>query len=328
MKRIGFYVTALLAGLWTSCSNVEDVVSPVENEEQFVAVIAEGETRTSIGGNSVLWTYNADKDKTDAISIFRKNGYNTKYILSGLDENVATFKYSGIYTGASSSVELTNKKNYAVYPYDGNITIATDGAVTVMIPAGQNYTTITTGTGENVVVTPTFDPKAAFMFAAVEQQTLNFKNANALMKFEFIKMPGDADYTVNSIKLTSANKALSGSAKISMTNDGPTVTLANKTTTNNSLTLTTNAVVKSMDVNNPAVFYLVVTPGTYAANDLTLTFNVTYGGDTKVIEKTITEEVTIGRNSINKIPYTLGSEDFTGNIDGFGSTSDNIDVNN
>lgn len=307
MRKIGFYVTALVASALASCSNEENIVSPVEEAEQFVAVVAEGESRTSLSENSVLWTNNAD----EALSIFRKNGYNTKYVLASLDEqtNIATFKYSGYYDDDSKDVTgLT--KNYAVYPYQDNMTITGAGAVTVNIPSSQTSNT------------NTFDPKAAFMFAVADDQTLEFKNANALLKLEFTKMPGDGDYTINSIVLTSASKALSGSATISMSNDVPVVALGNKTTNDNTLTLQCSDVaVQSTDVSKPTVLYLVVTPGSYPAGDLTLTFNVSYGGETKTITKVLTEAVEIGRNSIWNIPYILGSEDFTGAITGFGSTA-------
>lgn len=310
MRKIGFYVTALVASVLASCSNEENIVSPVEEAEQFVAVIAEGESRTFLGGNSVLWTYDAQQEKTDKISIFRKNGYNTEYYLSSVDENnVAIFTYSKKYDDDSKDVTGL-QKNFAVYPYQNDITITSNGIVTVAIPSSQTFY-------EN-----TFDPAAAFMFAVSDNQKLGFKNANALMKFELIKMPGDSDYTINSIVLTSASKALNGPATIAMNNDEPTVTLGEKSESNNSLTLTcTDATVNSLDVDNPNVFYLVVTPGTYNANDLKLTFNVTYGGENKSIEKTISEDVVLNRNSIWKVPYILGSEDFTGEIAGFGSTS-------
>lgn len=323
MKRIGFYVTALLAGLWTSCSNVEDVVSPVENEGQFVAVMAEGESRTAINGSSVAWS------NDDALSIFRKNGYNTKYELKSLTNETGIFKYTGDYTAPSDKFNETVTKNYAVYPYGDDVAIVANGEVSVTIPATQSYKTITTDTGDEI---PTFDPAAAFMVAAAIDNQLAFKNANTLLKIELTQMPGDTGYTIEDIVLSSDSQ-MNGKATITIA-DNPTVTFdqvtqASSSATNNSLTLDcgNNGVsVVSLDKDEPEVFYLVVTPGNYTGLKLTLKGKYNTANYEKEFDLSSLNAIT--RNQLVTIQYVCGSDDFNGSIDNFDSTSGNVNVNN
>lgn len=313
MKKLSFYVTALVAGVLASCSNVEDVQTSQNEMEDFVAVVAEGGTRTTLEGNAVKW------DNEDALAIFRKTGkgINTKYVLNTIDsEGKATFKYDNEYSGtALSSGNL--KYNYAVYPYSNNITMTDAGVVNVTIPETQTYTTVTTGSADATVTTPTFDPAAAFMFAENDGNALEFKNAQALLKVALTKMPGDEDYSITSLKLSSSTKVLSGDATIQMENGKPKVTFSGE---GKDLTLNceNGVAISSLDAANPAVFYLVVTPGIYSDLKLTLT-----GGNyTKELE--LPKDLTIARNKIVTIQYTCGSDDFTGTIPEMGSTEEDV----
>lgn len=303
MRKIGFYVTALVASVLASCSNEENIVSPVEEAEQFVAVIAEGESRTSLDtdGQGVLW------NTTDDLTIFRKNAYNYKYILtSGEGTKSATFKFDGENYTAGSATGID--KYYAVYPYNEDIVINENKEVTVSIPSIQAYTA------------GTYDPKAAFMFAESDNTTLSFKNAHALLKVVLAKMPGDADYEINSIELSSDN-VLSGNAKISMmeeeANRVPSVTIADNGTKSLTLNCGNGVIVNKEKLTEAdAVFYLVVTPGTYSNLKLTLNGDNGYKKELRIP----TEKSTIKRNSILTIEHVCGNEEFTGGIEGFGST--------
>lgn len=303
MKKLSFYVTALVAGVLASCSNVEDVQTSQNEMEDFVAVVAEGGTRTTLEGNAVKW------DNEDALAIFRKTGkgINTKYTLKSLTEDgkSATFKYAGEYSPKDYTPSLTLTQNYAVYPYSENITMTDAGIVNVTIPAEQTY------------VAGTFDPAAAFMFAADTDTDLGFMNAQALLKIALTKMPGDDNYSITSIKL-SANEPLNGDATIQMDNNEPKVEISGS---GKDLTLncTNGVAVKSLDASNPAVFYLVVTPGTYTGLKLTLTGKNNYSK-----ELTLPASYTIARNSIVTIEHTCGSDDFTGTIPGLDSTGTNV----
>ena len=303
MKKLSFYVTALVAGVLASCSNVEDVQTSQNEMEDFVAVVAEGGTRTTLEGNAVKW------DNEDALAIFRKTGkgINTKYTLKSLTEDgkSATFKYAGEYSPKDYTPSLTLTQNYAVYPYSENITMTDAGIVNVTIPAEQTY------------VAGTFDPAAAFMFAADTDTDLGFMNAQALLKIALTKMPGDDNYSITSIKL-SANEPLNGDATIQMDNNEPKVEISGS---GKDLTLncTNGVAVNSLDASNPAVFYLVVTPGTYTGLKLTLTGKNNYSK-----ELTLPASYTIARNSIVTIEHTCGSDDFTGTIPGLDSTGTNV----
>ena len=310
MKKISFYVTALVAGVLASCSNVEEIQLPSNEMEDFVAVMTDGGTRTVLGedGTSVDWSTN------DALAIFRASGkgYNTKYTLKSIAENgSATFGYAGVYsptTGTAPNLSLS--KSYAVYPYSEGITMTADGVVNVTVPAQQTY------------VANTFDANAAFMFAASTDATstsLSFMNAGALLKIALIKMPGDDDYSITSIKLTSTTEPLSGAATIQMENNEPKVTLSGS---EKELTLdcANGVAVSSLDIANPAVFYLVVTPGTYSGLKLTLTGENNYSKEL-ILPK---DALTIARNKIVTIKHTCGSDDFTGEIEDFESTAQDV----
>ena len=316
MRKIGFYVTALVASVLASCSNEENIVSPVEEAEQFVAVIAEGETRTALGedGNSVLW------EKGDALAIFRKNAYNYKYTTSNSGTS-ATFKYADEFTPGEEGVTGIDQY-YAVYPYADNIKINSKKEVTVKILKYQTYY-------EN-----TFDPNAAFMFAASQTTVLPFQNAHALLKIELNSMPGDT-YTIESITLTSEKKRLSGAATLRMDDNKPFVQILNSETgvsaDNDNLTLDCGEGVTikgrtTMEDNDQEVpFYLVVTPGTYNVLDL----SIKYKNIDAPVKMRIAHQdapLTIGRNEIWTIKYTCGNDKFTGEITGFESTEQ--DVNN
>ena len=307
MKKIGFYVTALVAGVLAGCSNVEDIQTPSNEMEDFVAVMAEGKSRTTLGGEdgkSVLWS------KGDELAIFRASGkgYNTKYTLKTMaeDGSSATFKYAGVYSpmeGTAPSLSL--EKNYAVYPYSGDMTMTTAGVVNVTVPATQTYTA------------NTFDANAAFMFAASDDQTLQFKNAHALLKIALTAMPGD-DYSITHVKLSSEGSALSGAATIQMKNDVPEVTLSG---TGKDLTLNCSDAVTVNSPQTATVFYLVVTPGTYSDLKLTLT------GTNYSKELDLPASLTIARNKIVTVKYICGSDDFTGNIEDMESTEGDINLN-
>ena len=316
MKKNVFYVAALLAGVLSSCSQAENLSLENEEPEQFVAVLAEGETRTTLGenGKSVLW-----KDG-DALAIFRKNAYNYKYTTSD-NGTSATFKYADVFTPDAEGVTGIDQY-YAVYPYDVDTKINNNKEVTVKIPKKQTYY-------EN-----TFDPKAAFMFAASQTTELPFQNAHALLKIVLNSMPGDT-YTIESITLTSEKKALSGDATIRMDNDNkPIVQILNSETVsadNDNLTLNCGEGVTikgrtTMEDNDQEVpFYLVVTPGTYNVLDLSIKYK-NIDAPVKMRIAYQDEPLDIVRNEILTIKYTCGNDEFTGEITGFESTEQ--DVNN
>lgn len=321
MKKNVFYVAALLAGVLSSCSQAENLSLENEEPEQFVAVLAEGETRTMLGGDdgkSVLWK------EGDALAIFRKNAYNYKYITSENGTNSATFKYANEFTPGDEGVTGIDQY-YAVYPYDDNddndkITINSNKEVTVKIPNEQTYY-------EN-----TFDPKAAFMFAASPTTVLPFQNAHALLKIVLNSMPGDT-YTIESIALTSESNVLSGDATIKMdANSNPVVTLSEgHSQANNNLTLDCGEGVTikgrtTMEDNDQEVpFYLVVTPGTYKVLDLSIKYkNIDAPVKMRIAHQEA--QLTIGRNEIWTIKYTCGNDEFTGTTPEFDPTEK--DVNN
>lgn len=304
MKKLSFYVTALVAGVLASCSNVEDVQTSQNEMEDFVAVVAEGGTRTSLDTNGfgVLWT--ADGENKDALAIFRQKGkgYNTKYeIESVADNGSATFSYANVYT-PNDAPNVTLTKNYAVYPYSGDFAMVEDGKVKVTIPNVQEYTE------------DSFDPNAAFMVAASTGNSLLFKNVQAMLKVALTIMPGEA-YTINSITLSSEQSTLSGAATIFI-GENPVLTFGENG--GKSLQLNCTEGVEVADMTEATNFYLILPPGTY--DDLKLKLEGKDGYTTTLDIPT----VNIVRNSIVTIKHTCGSDDFTGTIPEMGSTEEDV----
>lgn len=311
MKKIRMYAAALCAVALCSCTESVENLIPEVNDDVLVARIEAANGRTELGGEEMKSTF---WSKDDALAVFRKNYYNCEFVLTeGEGTATGTFKYSGNYSPKSEDLTgNTIDKYYAVYPYDVDMTILEGNMISgVTFPAEQTY------------AEGTFDADAAFMTAIADGPTsMNFKKAHALLKIYLTPMPGDT-YTVKSIKLESAAKALSGAATLDMSTEGaPVLTLGTASDNNKSLTLNCgDGVAVKAPTTTPIPFYIVVAPGTFIAKDLSIT--ITYANG-KSETKTFEEAVTFERNQIVTINYPCGGEDITGGIEGFGTSDGDL----
>lgn len=296
-KKWYCFITLLL--LLSGCTQYDEELLQNEKMEVFTAFISAENTRTGLAddGKGVLW------NKGDALTIFRKNSYNTKYVLStGENTKSGVFKYASVFTG-DGSIEGIDQY-YSVYPYDGDITITTDKKVMIVVPEEQTY------------IENSFDGKSAFMTAVSATEELSFKNACSVLKVNLKSMPGYS-YDVSKLIVSSKTKAMNGEATIDMTSSVPVMTLGEVTDNNKVLTLNCG---KGIVVDNPTnaiPFYLLVAPGTYPKEDLTLTVCYTNGTSESVV---IPAELTFERNKIFTANYICGNNDIIGGIPDFTST--------
>ena len=181
----------------------------------------------------VLW--NAD----DRISVFRKVTGNQEFCFQGTE---------GADTGSFEEVETTEPSGdalsyyYAVYPYVSTTSIATNGTISLTLPAEQAYQANSFARGANVMV------------SVSEDNQLTFKNVGAYLS---VRLYGEG-VSVHRVTIRGNNhEKLSGAATVTMDLNGdPSLTMAE--TAAESL-----SVVCASDValgTTPTAFWFVLPP--------------------------------------------------------------------
>ena len=175
MRR--FTILAILATLVGCSQNSEELDSiniPLKSQTEFYASMPECDTRTYVEDNKhICW------NAGDEITIFNGNSYNSHWQFAGEDgANSGKFneiEESDFVTG--TPLDLT--ANYAIYPYDENITITEAGVVALTLPAVQEY---------NHTYANSFGVGANTMMAVTKNTSDNFlafKNLCGYLKLKF-----------------------------------------------------------------------------------------------------------------------------------------------
>lgn len=276
MKKY-FWLAFAIVALFISCSKTDELDMMIGTED-FTGSIAE--TRAELDGAAVLWNMG------DEVTIFTKTAHNRQYRVKDLSNGnrSATFGYVG-YTGEDGTA-ISSK--YAVYPYDVNASLSGD-VITTMF------------NGEQVYNAEKVDLVNALMVAKSQTTALQFVNAVSLLRFNVKKNIPD-NYTLQSIKLTSASNKLSGEVTIDLASDSKAVVAS---TGSNEISLTgINTVITQEEQS----FYIALPATTFAANDLSVT--ITFDEDVKVFKLPAFD---LACGAIKTIAYTISdSEDFTG----------------
>ena len=197
MKKLFLGSLAFAAMALTSCSEENEAL--LNNTfEVFTGEIVTSESRTSLGSdNSVLWS------DDDAINLFKKTGYYQKYKVKQGGKATASFVYDDANVKGN-----TLDQHYAVYPYSVNNTIS-----------GQTITVDLSTLANQTYTEDSFEEGKAVMVAKSETTNLPFKNALSVIRVN-LKIGGPViDATVSSIKITSADKALTGMATVDMSQE-------------------------------------------------------------------------------------------------------------
>ena len=281
MKRFTILATVIaLVGCSQYSEELDKIAAPTQKQTEFHASMPECDTRTYVEDNKYL-RWNAG----DEITVFNGNSYNSHWKFAG--ENGAN---SGKFTeiedsGFVTGTPLNLTANYAIYPYDENITITESGVVSLTLPATQAY---------NHTYANSFGAGANTMMAVTENASDNFLSFKNICGYLKLKFYGD-DVTVKSVTIKGNNgEKIAGKATVTMTYGGePTITMGNGAT--DTITVDCGEGVElSSDPSNPTIFWVVIPETTFEGG---ITITVTDTND-QTFTKTTTNAVPIVNNLI------------------------------
>ena len=252
MKRLLIVCAAMLCLAWAAISCTDPITVDIPNPNQgqetvkpapatdsmtiTVTLEQETSTKTSLDGNSVVWS------SGDKIKVFNA---------SNPDGVVFTFKdgSTNIFTGEVVSGE---KPFYAVYPASAAGSLS-GGSISLTVPAKQNYVADSFGPAVNFSGGETDDLSSGF----------TFKNFFGLLK---LQVKGSA--TIESIAVYSKNSTdvLNGTFSLSFTGTGTssvpvTTAVIGQTAESQKLTLDCGSSGVALETTAKP-FYLVVPAGT------------------------------------------------------------------
>ncbi len=281
MKRFAIWVAALAL---VGCSQYEDVtdglVNPSKSQTEFYASMPECDTRTYVEDNKYL-RWNAG----DEITIFAGNSYNSHWQFAG-ENGANSGKFNEIEDrGFITGTPLDLTANYAIYPYDENITISEAGVVSLTLPATQVY---------NHTYANSFGAGANTMMAVTKNTSDNFLSFKNLCGYLKLKFYGE-DVTVKSIIIKGNNgEKIAGSATVTMAYGGePTIVMGDNAT--NTITIDCGeGIALSSDSANPTIFWVAIPETTFEGG---ITITVTDTND-QTFEKKTTNVVPIENNLI------------------------------
>ena len=290
MKRFTILAALIaLVGCAQYSEELDKIAAPTQNQTEFYASMPECDTRTYVEDNKYL-RWNA----SDEITVFNGNSYNSHWQFAGEDgANSGKFNEiseNSFVTGAP--LDLT--ANYAIYPYNENITITETGVVSLTLPATQayNHTCANSfGAGTNTMMAVTKNTSDNF---------LAFKNLCGYLKLKFY----GNDVTVKSISVKGNNgEKIAGKATVSMAyGSEPTITMGDDAT--DTITIDCGeGVVLSNDAANPTTFWVVIPEITFEGG---ITIEVTDIND-QTFTKQTTNAVPIENNLIQPMA-ALGVE--------------------
>ena len=281
MKR--FTILAALIAL-VGCSQysekLDKIAAPIQKQTEFHASMPECDTRTYVEDNKYL-RWNAG----DEITIFNGNSYNSHWKFAG-EDGANSGKFHEVEEGGFvTGTPLNLIANYAIYPYDENITITESGVVSLTLPAVQEY---------DHTYANSFGEGANTMMAVTKNSSDNFLAFKNLCGYLKLKFYGD-DVTVKSVTVKGNNgEKIAGKATVSMAyGSEPTITMGDDATD----TITVDCgegVALSSDYENPTIFWVVIPEITFEGG---ITITVTDTND-QTFTKTTTNAVPIVNNMI------------------------------
>ena len=269
------WISFLLALLVSGCSQ-EDMFrnQPSVPEGRVFTTSFEGsESRTYLDGKLSYWT------EDDCISLFDGNTQNLQYKFDGkTGDNSGTFSI----VGKPSDTGNLLTANYAIYPYDKEMKISTEGVITATLPAKQSYVPNSYGLGANTMVAVT---------QAIDDTFLTFKNVGGYIK---LQLYGN-NVTVKSITLKgNNNEKIAGKAAITPIYDqDPTIDMTDDAT--GSITLDCGKGIKLGSTAETATAFWMVLPPTIFEKGITVTV---YDVTGKMFIQTTAKKLEIKRNMV------------------------------
>ena len=277
MKNLVSFVF-LLALLVSGCSQDEVLLngtSAFGEGRTFITSFENNESRTYLeDGRLSRWT------EGDRISLFDANTLNSQYVFAGeTGDSGGTFFMLSKPEGTGTALEA----NYAVYPYDKDMTISEYGLINVTLPSTQHYAENSYGLGDNTMVAETYD---------VDDTFLQFKNVGGCFKFQLY---GD-DVTVKSITLMGNNdEKIAGKAYINPNYyREPEVSMSEDATNFITLDCGDKGVRIGTSADNATAFWMVLPPVTFKKGITILVTDV----DGKEFIQTTDKQLEIERNVV------------------------------
>lgn len=258
---------AAFAALCVGCQDEISTTTPVVGGEgTFTATFESNETRAYLDANDYCrWEMN------DKVAVFNETGNLYTYYATQGDGTVTKL-------GTNDTPEFSGENIYAIFPYSADNKLV-NGEFTSVIPAEQVYNKEKVSLNNAIMVAKTPVGEWGFMF----------KNSCALIKLNCIAPAGFENvFKVNSIKVESKANNLAGTVTIG---DDFTAKISNAT--GKIVTMTECAEAGYMTAENKT-FVLVIPAGTYAAGDLTFTFDA--DDDRFDYTTTLNNEFTVGRS--------------------------------
>lgn len=248
----------------------------------FTATFDEVATRVAIDNESLELSWSAD----DALSVFNATAANLKYVHKGEGK----FSLEGeVVSGAALS------QIYAVYPYAAETEVATDGVISLELPAVQNYVAGSFGEGANTMVA----------VAEKDSNVLSFKNVCGYLR---LNLWGSG--VVKSIKLVGNDgEILAGAATVEASaSAAPAVTLTGSTA---AITLDCGeGVALGATAEEATPFWFVVPAQVFEKGFTVIVTDV--DGHEMVKSTTISREVKVNTvytmDAIQVIPEVVGGE--------------------
>lgn len=297
MRKNHLLTAALFVAALSSCSQDEQLSLTNEDKSVFTGSMEVIGSRTELEDNKVVWK----GDET--ISIFEMDNVNAQYKVSGaVKDGIATFEFVDF---IKPEQVVTLGSNYAVYPYHQANTIDADGNISAPVSAEYTFTDRASSI------------ETALMVAKTDGTRFNFTNAQGLI---CLRLNAQQPYkwgAIQSIKLTSAGKMLSGTAKMTWKegNEAPIAVIqegGGKELTINLSDDNKKELPASQD-KEYAEFYVPVVPTLFEANDLTLTVEF---ADSKKYEVIINKTFEVERKEIQSLKHTIGASTWEGEIEG------------
>ena len=250
MKLSKYLCTWALLSVLVSCTKEDnEMLTAVDATEDitFYAEIADSHSRTYVEDDKYLRWHAGDE-----LSIFRGSAYNYQYRFNGEDgSNSGSFSKvvanaDDFYTGNMLAA------NYAVYPYNRTTTIDEDGAITLSLPATQNYLENSFGKGANTMIAVTQN---------LDDHFLSFKNICGFLK---LKLYGD-NITVKSVLVTGNNgEKIAGKATVTVPYaEKPTITMEASATTSVSVDCG-DGILLSNSASEPTIFWIALPPTNFS----------------------------------------------------------------
>lgn len=285
MKKIVLQFLAITV-IFAGCTKNE-IDAPqtiVTDAPQTITASFDPMTKVQLNGLNALWNTH------DAISVFAKSDAHNKYtheaMVEGSGNKTATFKFERTYSEATRTLD----KNYAIFPCREKDNMAADGILTTRIKHNQEY-----DKGKLLMNAP--------MVAVADGYDFEFRNVASILRFN-VKKSEDFTETcaLNSIKLTSKAMNLCGLVDIDTSEDIWTAVVKAEGNHTTMLKGAEDTGVNTTLTTEYLPFCLVIPPGTYPAEDLTitLTYNTT---ESKAV--VYSKELSIGANMVQDINCTI-----------------------